>query len=299
MPHIILMDCQMPVLDGYQTTHLIRHHKPYSAIAGIRTLPIVAMTASAIQGDKEKCKSAGMDDYLAKPVKSKLLEEMLVKWAIEGKDECRLSATFSRSHTDNDSICEVPCSTLSSGPSAESSGHGQPLHHQQAPKGFRVDKLVLNARQKTDEVEDQARYLRDDKLLAASEPESREIRTALPRKSPTFRGPATPLTFENVSLLDREVVINPFDSLFANKTEAGSSSRRASRVRDTFDGHGIHDMEYCDGESASGSPNSGQNDSTPVAAVKEKEIDPIRHAMRAARLEKNESQNNFTQHDIT
>lgn len=59
-PDIILMDCQMPVLDGYRATHLIRHHSPYSAIASIRTLPIVAMTASAIQGDKEKCTAAGM-----------------------------------------------------------------------------------------------------------------------------------------------------------------------------------------------------------------------------------------------
>lgn len=59
-PDIILMDCQMPVLDGYRTTHLIRHHSPYSAIASIRTVPIVAMTASAIQGDKEKCFEAGM-----------------------------------------------------------------------------------------------------------------------------------------------------------------------------------------------------------------------------------------------
>lgn len=59
-PDIILMDCQMPVLDGYRATHLIRHHSPYSAITSIRTLPIVAMTASAIQGDKEKCTQAGM-----------------------------------------------------------------------------------------------------------------------------------------------------------------------------------------------------------------------------------------------
>ena len=59
-PDIILMDCQMPVLDGYRATHLIRHHSPYSTIASIRTLPIVAMTASAIQGDKEKCTEAGM-----------------------------------------------------------------------------------------------------------------------------------------------------------------------------------------------------------------------------------------------
>ena len=59
-PDIILMDCQMPVLDGYRATHLIRHHSPYSTVASIRSLPIIAMTASAIQGDKEKCTQAGM-----------------------------------------------------------------------------------------------------------------------------------------------------------------------------------------------------------------------------------------------
>ena len=59
-PDVILMDCQMPVLDGYRATHLIRHHSPYAAVSSIRDLPIVAMTASAIQGDKEKCTQAGM-----------------------------------------------------------------------------------------------------------------------------------------------------------------------------------------------------------------------------------------------
>lgn len=47
----------------------------------LRDIPVIAMTASAIQGDKEKCFAAGMDDYLAKPVQKDRLEEMLVKWA--------------------------------------------------------------------------------------------------------------------------------------------------------------------------------------------------------------------------
>lgn len=73
-------DVQMPVIDGYKATHLLRHHSPYNAF--VRDVPIVAMTASAIQGDQEKCKKAGMDDYLAKPVKAKMLERMLVRWSL-------------------------------------------------------------------------------------------------------------------------------------------------------------------------------------------------------------------------
>jgi CheY-like chemotaxis protein len=77
-PDIILMDVQMPVIDGYKCTHLLRYHLPHKTY--VSDIPIVAMTASAIQGDKEKCKRAGMDDYLSKPVKMKTLERMLMKW---------------------------------------------------------------------------------------------------------------------------------------------------------------------------------------------------------------------------
>jgi CheY-like chemotaxis protein len=79
-PDIILMDVQMPVVDGYRCTHALRHHAPYKTF--VRDVPIIAMTASAIQGDREKCTRAGMDDYLAKPVRSKTLEKMLVRWTL-------------------------------------------------------------------------------------------------------------------------------------------------------------------------------------------------------------------------
>jgi CheY-like chemotaxis protein len=78
-PDIILMDVQMPVIDGYKCTHILRHHIPFKEYTD--NVPIVAMTASAIHGDREKCTKAGMDDYLAKPVKSKILEKMLVRWS--------------------------------------------------------------------------------------------------------------------------------------------------------------------------------------------------------------------------
>lgn len=79
-PDIILMDVQMPIIDGYKCTHLLRHHLPYQAL--LQDVPIVAMTASAIHGDREKCNKAGMDDYLAKPVTMAILEKMLIRWCL-------------------------------------------------------------------------------------------------------------------------------------------------------------------------------------------------------------------------
>jgi CheY-like chemotaxis protein len=77
-PDIILMDLQMPVLDGYRCAHYLRHQKPFRAF--LRDVPIIAMTASAIPGDRERCRRAGMDDCLCKPVQASVLEKALVRW---------------------------------------------------------------------------------------------------------------------------------------------------------------------------------------------------------------------------
>ncbi|KAI0137712.1 hypothetical protein F4776DRAFT_623089 [Hypoxylon sp. NC0597] len=90
-PDIILMDVQMPVIDGYKCTHILRHHVPYKSYTN--DVPIVAMTASAIQGDREKCTKAGMDDYLSKPVKSNTLERMLVRWTKSRRKADSLSSS--------------------------------------------------------------------------------------------------------------------------------------------------------------------------------------------------------------
>jgi two-component system sensor histidine kinase/response regulator len=77
---LILMDCQMPVLDGYDTAREIRRRET----AGRRDhVPIVAMTASAMEGDRERCLAAGMDDYIAKPVDSDKLDQLLRRWLPE------------------------------------------------------------------------------------------------------------------------------------------------------------------------------------------------------------------------
>ncbi|WP_370978018.1 ATP-binding protein [Agaribacterium sp. ZY112] len=75
---LVLMDCQMPVLDGYEATKAIRQGE---AGDRYRRVPILAMTANAMKGDKEKCLNAGMDDYLAKPFDEEDLTQLLGRWA--------------------------------------------------------------------------------------------------------------------------------------------------------------------------------------------------------------------------
>lgn len=74
---MILMDCQMPVMDGYFCTRRIRQHEE-DLQAG--HTPIIAMTANAMLGDREKCLDAGMDDYMSKPLNRYILEKTLKKW---------------------------------------------------------------------------------------------------------------------------------------------------------------------------------------------------------------------------
>ena len=102
MPSLVLMDCQMPVLDGYRATHTLRRHQPYCSLPRIQKVPIVAMTASAIQGDREKCMRAGMDDYLAKPVQRATLEKMLIAWLTGEKKLLPLAPDRNISETDSE-----------------------------------------------------------------------------------------------------------------------------------------------------------------------------------------------------
>jgi len=71
----ILMDCQMPIVDGFEATAAIRQLDGPAA----RT-PVIALTASAMHGDRERCLAAGMDDYITKPVRRAVLSETLRRW---------------------------------------------------------------------------------------------------------------------------------------------------------------------------------------------------------------------------
>ncbi len=80
--NIVLMDCMMPVMDGYTAT---REWRNYEELRSEDHLPIIAMTANAMAGDRKKCLDAGMDDYMAKPLNKLLVGNMIKKWARAGQ----------------------------------------------------------------------------------------------------------------------------------------------------------------------------------------------------------------------
>ncbi|MES9882432.1 MAG: response regulator [Sedimenticola sp.] len=94
---LIFMDCQMPVMDGYQATRQIRN--PQSAVKN-HALPVIAMTANAMQGDRERCLDAGMDDHIAKPVDPGKLRQALERW-LPGRCQATITTEAGREGADH------------------------------------------------------------------------------------------------------------------------------------------------------------------------------------------------------
>ena len=81
---LVLMDCQMPGLNGYEAARMIRRREHER---GRGPVPIVALTANAMPGDRERCLGAGMDDYLSKPFSERQIREVLERWMVEERDD--------------------------------------------------------------------------------------------------------------------------------------------------------------------------------------------------------------------
>ncbi|KAI1464402.1 uncharacterized protein F4812DRAFT_210785 [Daldinia caldariorum] len=228
-PDIILMDVQMPVIDGYKCTHILRHHVPYKSYTN--DVPIVAMTASAIQGDREKCTKAGMDDYLSKPVKSNILERMLVRWSKSGR---KVESTQSSSADPSASDCSESAGHCISADIPTLATYGFSDYNPQTPEELpgesdqdatgeddRTNLLTprpINARVGSHEVntfpfgiskpsrqldsDELAMQLRDDKLIDAADGSNGKNTTGAPPIAHSFPE-GDSLTEENVQKLEQ------------------------------------------------------------------------------------------------
>jgi two-component system, sensor histidine kinase and response regulator len=100
---LILMDCQMPVMDGFEATRQLRARE---AALNVPRIPIIAVTANAISGDREYCLSLGMDDYLSKPFSQEQLYDMLSRWLRAFSDASNTAMESKATHASHPILAE-------------------------------------------------------------------------------------------------------------------------------------------------------------------------------------------------
>jgi CheY-like chemotaxis protein len=163
----------MPLMDGYVATSNIRTSKTFARLPRVRGAPIVAMTASAIQGDREKCEKAGMDDYLSKPVKKPNLERMLVRWALEGRRKQALLSVNANDSARPGQSQESSYNSQSTGshesPQDHLSSELDRLEYSQRTALERSHESVSDKAERQEQAEEKAMSLRDNLLMGAGD----------------------------------------------------------------------------------------------------------------------------------
>lgn len=119
--NLILMDCQMPEMDGFEATQAIRRHE--QAIGATERAAIVAMTANAMAGDRDRCLAAGMDGYLVKPLTLEDMQKTVCQWVPSQKN------------------CDTPSATTENSPDAPP--ETEPLDIERMEKMFKQDRQVI------------------------------------------------------------------------------------------------------------------------------------------------------------
>lgn len=254
-PNVILMDVQMPIMDGYRATWTIRNDKAFVLNADVQSAPIIAMTASAIQGDREKCQAAGMDDYLSKPVKKPMLEKMLIKWAIEGRKKrvelknnpsllkrpgMKQNHSFTASETSSNLV--TPQEHLSS-----EVDRLEFVNQQRFATSSETDSERANRQIKAEE---QAMSLRDHELIEAGEDPKTKLGKGVGEEAQTPQGAGIALTEANMEKFDMR---DRMGQLRRENTDDQNSSIMATLAETEGQGFASHALQRSTAPSPDGS----------------------------------------------